>query len=212
MRHVCVAVFAGVLALATSAARVEAAGADASHGRIEGDLAVVTGLGAVVSPRGPRMAADLRLRYLWSAGLFVTYEDGPLVGSSAEPRRALATGLEVRPLFLARWARGLEIGSPYPDLIIDSFAIELGAVFLQPRGESFGSKPGLQAGLGLEVPFFPRASGLWIGFHGGLRWSDAALAGTGADTASDRGGYLLVSLSWQQVFGAHVVDLNDRAP
>src|SRR3712207_9011052 len=49
-------------------------------------LAVSAGLGATVAPRGPRATADLRLRYLDTAGVFATYEDAGLFGASAEPR------------------------------------------------------------------------------------------------------------------------------
>ena len=76
---------------------------DASDGRIDGDLAVAVGAGATFGPRDPRAALDLRFRYLWTVGAFATYEDGPLVGAAAEPRRVFATGLELRPLFIARW-------------------------------------------------------------------------------------------------------------
>jgi len=183
---------------------------DSSHGRFDGDLAVAGAAAVTMGPRGPRAGADLRLRYLSTAGLFAAYEDGPLVGSSAEPRRALALGIELRPLFLARWATGHELGAPRLDLLIDSLALELGAVFTQPEGARFGARPGLQAGLGLELPFFARASGPFLALHGGVRWSDAALSGGPLESPSDRAAYLTIALGWQQLFGAHVVDLGDR--
>jgi hypothetical protein len=183
---------------------------DTSHGRIDGDLAAELGFGATFGPRAPRATADLRLRYLWTAGAFVTYEDGPLLGGASEPRRALAAGLELRPLFIARWFNGLESGNAYADLTLDSLGLELGAVFQEPSGERFGSKPGLQAGLGVEIPILPRASGPLVGIHAGARWSDAALGGRPLATPSDRSLYLAITLAWQQVFGAHVVDAGDR--
>jgi hypothetical protein len=97
-------------------------------------------------------------------------------------------------------------------MTIDSFGLELGAVFLQPEGRSFGSRPGLQAGIGLQVPVLPHATGPLVGLHFGARWSDAVLAGRAIEGPSDRALYLLVTLGWQQVFGAHVVDVGDRAP
>lgn len=189
-----------------------AGGPDTSDGRIDGDVSASAGVGATFGPRSPRAAFDLRLRYLWTAGVFATYEDGPLVGSASEPRRAFATGLELRPLFLVRWLQGLETGNAYLDMAIDSFGLELGAVFVQPEGASFGSKPGLQAGIGFQLPVLPHATGPVIGLHGGARWSDAALGGHELEGPSDRALYLLVTVAWQQVFGAHVVDLGDRAP
>jgi hypothetical protein len=192
-------------------ARAEA-GPDTTYGRIDGDFSASVGLGATLGPRAPRAAADVRLRYMWTAGIFATYEDGPLFGGSSDPRRVFATGIEIRPLFLARWLQGLESGHPRLDLSIDSLALELGAAFVEPPGRPFGSRPGLQAGLGLQLPVLPRASGPVIGLHGGARWSDATLAGNDALGPSDRSLFLLVTVAWQQVFGAHVVDMGDRAP
>jgi len=208
--------FASAFAIAASAlTAAPARGADredTSYGRIDGDLSASFGAGATFGSRGPRAALDVRLRYLWTAGLFATYEDGPFWGSNAEPRRALATGIELRPLFLARWANGAELGNGHLDLTLDSFGLELGAVFAEPEGRPFGSRPGLQAGIGLQVPVLPRATGPVIGVHAGARWSDAALAGDYVTGAGHRSVYLLVTVAWQQVFGAHVVDLGDRAP
>lgn len=200
------------LGLAGLAGTARAAGPDTSYGRIDGDLSGSLGVGATFGPREPRAAVDLRLRYLWTAGVFATYEDAPLIGAASDPRRVFATGIELRPLFLVRWLQGLEIGQPHLDLTIDSFALELGAAFVQPPGRPFGSRPGLQAGLGLQVPVLPNATGPVIGIHGGARWSDAALSGADIVGPSDRSLYLLVTVAWQQVFGAHVVDLGDRAP
>jgi len=95
------------------------------------------------------------------------------------------------------------------DLALDSFGLELGAIFAQPIGGSFAERPGMQAGLGLELPVFARASGLWIGLHGGVRWSDAALGEGTVRGPVDRAGYLSITLAWHQFFGAHAVDFGD---
>lgn len=205
-----VAAFAVVAGVATDAHAVE--GEDTSYGRIDGDLSASAGVGATFGPRAPRAAVDLRLRYLWTAGVFATYEDGPLIDSAAEPRRVIATGIELRPLFVARWLQGLQSGNAYLDMVIDSLGLELGAVFMEPTGGKLGSRPGLQLGAGMVVPILPHASGPVIGIHGGARWSDSVLGGHTVDGPSDRAMYLLVTVAWQQVFGAHVVDLGDRAP
>lgn len=209
------AAFVGLAMVAARPARAEPDGAaktDTSHGRLDGDLAVAAGIGAAFGPRGPRAAIDLRLRYLSTAGIFATYEDGPFLASDAEPKRALAIGVELRPLFLARWAQGLESGNAWLDLTVDSFALELGAVLMQPAGRPFGRSPGLQIGVGFEIPILPHASGPYVGVHAGGRWSGAALAGDIIDAAGDRSGTLLLTLGFGQIFGAHVVDLGDRAP
>ena len=189
-----------------------AGGTDTTYGRIDGDASVVVGAGVALGPRDPRAALDARLRYLDTVGIFVTYEDGRLFGSGADPSRVLAGGLELRPLFLGRWLKGVELGHARADLLLDSFGIELGGFVAQPAGGSFGQRPGLQVGLGLELPVSGSASGLWTGLHGGLRWSDAALSGDALRGPSDRAAFLAITASWHQLFGAHVVDLRDTAP
>ena len=185
---------------------------DATYGRIDGDLAVVAGAGITVGPRSPRGTIDLRMRYLDTAGIFATYEDGKLFGDGAEPVRVLAAGIELRPLFLGRWLQDLEFRSARADLILDSIGLEIGGFFAQPIGGSLGSRPGLQLGLGLEIPVLAHASGPWIGLHGGVRWADSALGGDAIVTPADRAMFLSITVSWHQFFGAHVVDLRDTAP
>ncbi|MBX3232692.1 MAG: hypothetical protein KIT84_44050 [Labilithrix sp.] len=184
----------GALALLFAFAEV-----DSAHGRIEGDLGVAVAAGITAGPRAPRATGDLRLRYLSTAGVFGTYEEG---FASSEPRRAIATGVELRPLFLARWVTGHELGSPRADLFIDSLALELGAAFVQPDGARF--RPALQAGLGLELPFFDRAEGLFAGLHVGARWSDAALAGNAGGGPSDRALFASLTLGWQELFAGPI--------
>ncbi|MEO6420654.1 MAG: hypothetical protein ABIP39_14675, partial [Polyangiaceae bacterium] len=162
--------------------------------------------------RGPRATMDFRIRYIDTIGAFATYEEGPLIGSSTDPRRVFSTGLEVRPLFIARWLEGHEWGSSRADLTLDSFGLELGAFFAEPRGAAFGSRPGFQLGLGLETPVLTHASGPWIALHAGVRWSDTALGGGVLDGPVDRSLYLTVTVAWHQFFGAHVVDVRDTAP
>jgi len=183
-----------------------------SYGRIDGDVTLVFAAGGVIADRGPRAEAELRLRYLESAGLFASYEDGPLVGASSKPPRVLAVGLELRPMFLFRWLEGLETDRARVDLALDSIGLELGVVFSQPSGAAFASRPGAQVGLGVELPIAANASGPWIGVHGGLRWSDTALASGVVQSVDDREAYLAITLAWHQVISAHVVDVGDRAP
>jgi hypothetical protein len=205
------ALVGALLALAPRDARGQDT-VDPSYGRIEGDLSLVVGAGATIASSGPRAEGELRLRYLESAGLFAAYEDGPLVGSGAEPQRVLATGLEVRPLFLFRWLQGHETRRAWLDLTLDSFGLEMAATWSQPVGSSFASERGLQAGLGLEIPILPQATGPWIGLHGGLRWSDAALGSGAIAGPDDRVAFLAITLAWHQLVSAHLVDLGDRAP
>jgi hypothetical protein len=186
--------------------------AEPTYGRVEGDICFVVGAGAVVAARGPRAAGELRLRYLESAGLFATYEDASLIGSDSEPNRVIAAGLELRPLFLYRWLRGLEVRRARLDLAFDSIGLEMGVTASQPTGGALASRTGMQVGLGVEVPFDPRASGAWVQLHGGMRWGTDALAVGSIRDPEDRSAYLTITLAWHQVFSAHLVDLGDEAP
>jgi hypothetical protein len=175
-------------------------------------MGVVLGAGVAVGPDAPRGALDQRLRYLETAGLFFTYEDGAIFGSGAEPIRVLSGGIEVRPLFLARWLKDREIGNARLDLAIDALGLELGGFFAQPQGEQLTTRPGLQFGLGLELPILTQASGPWIGLHGGMRFSDAELGGRATSDPADKAFFLAITLEWHQIVGTHVVDPFDRAP
>ena len=205
------AVATAALLAAEGAARADGV-VDPSYGRVEGDLTLVAGLGATVAEGGSRPEGELRVRYLESLGLFGAYEDAPLVGASSEPRRVLVGGLEVRPLFLYRWLQGHETQRAWLDLAVDSFGIELGAVGMQPAGAGFASDLGVQAGLAFEVPLLPDATGPWVGLHGGLRWSEAALTTGSVHGSDDRSAFLSITLAWHQVVVAHVVDVGDEAP
>jgi hypothetical protein len=185
---------------------------DATYGRVEGDLTLVAGAGGVVAPRGPRGEAELRVRYLESVGIFAAYEDGPFFASQAEPARFFLAGAEVRPLFLFRWLKGHETSHAVLDLVIDSIGLEFGATFAQPAGGGFASSPGVEVGLGSEVPVLGRGTGLWVGLRGGLRWSEAALATGTIRSADDRSAYVALTFAWHQVFAAHLADVGDEAP
>jgi hypothetical protein len=181
-------------------------------GRIDGDTTLGLGAGCVIATGGPSVEADIRVRYLDSAGLFATYEDSRLIGAAGEPLRLLGAGFEIRPLFLARWLQGLETGSARVDLAIDSLGIEIGGLLYQPAGGSLGSRSGLELGLGVELPVLTTATGPWIGIHGGVRWSEAALAGDLVQGPDDRSFYIALTVAWHQVVGAHLIDMGDGLP
>jgi hypothetical protein len=184
---------------------VRHANVDTTYGRLEGDLGLSIGLGATFGPSAPRGTIEVRLRYLDTVGIYGEYEDG-LGAADSNPRRVFGTGLEIRPLFLARWLVGSEMSAPWLDLFLDSFGLELGTFYEQPAGEMAGNRPGLQASLGLELPLLPRASGPWIGLHGGARWDDPTLGGESPSF------FVVVTLAYHQILAAHLVDFADVAP
>jgi len=199
-------------AFALSAADIRAESPDTTYGRVEGDLTLAVGLGGALTPRGVRGAGELRLRYMDSAGIYASYEDSSVFRAATESRDVVCAGIEVRPLFFYRWLRGRETQWPRLDLLIDSIGLELGAVFAQPAGTAFGSQPGLEAALGVEMPILDRAMGPWVALHGGLRWSDAELASRIVRDANDRSAFLLVTLAWHLIEASHMVDLGDESP
>jgi|GEM_PF-396775 len=201
----------GTIAVKAAAAAAARGPGDTTYGRIAGDVSFVAGAGVTVAPHGVRAVGDLRVRYIETVGLFADYEEGG-VGASMDPRRVVSGGVEIRPLFVARWLNGYEWASPRLDLAFDSIGIALGAFVAQPLGGAFAERPGFQLGLGVEAPIFERAAGPWIGLHGGARWSDVVLGGSPVGGPSDRSLFLSITLSWHAFVGAHVVDAGDRAP
>jgi len=190
---------------------VERANVDTTYGRIDGDVGISVGAGATFGPNAPRATLDVRLRYLETAGVFLSYEDG-LSATASDPRRVVAAGLELRPLFLARWLSGREWSVARLDLAFDSLGIEIGGFVAEPVGRAFVASPGFQASLGIEVPILPSANGPWIGLHGGARWSDEAVEGAPVMSAFDRSLFLTLTVAYHQVLGAHLVDVRDVAP
>jgi len=192
-----------VLGLA-GASRVAHAGGDTSYGRVEGDLELAPGAGVTVASYGVRPTLDLRARYLSMAGVFVTYEDS--LQRAADPARQVATGVELRPLFVVRWLQGLESGSPTLDLLVDSFGLELGAFFAQPPAAGFGARMGVQASLGLELPLFAHAEGLFLTAHGGVRLSDRWVSEASfAGPERERAAFLTLGLAWHEIAFAGIL-------
>ena len=157
--------------------------------------------------RGVRGSLDVRYRYLQSAGIFVTYEEG--FGAGAEPLRLILSGFEVRPLFLARFLQNKELGSPRFDLLIDSIALELGAFVAQPAFGGFGDSAGLSFGLAAEFPLLPRVSTPFIAFRAAFRWSREALSAADTSTIDVRAFVFTVAFGYQAIFHTHVVDMGD---
>lgn len=200
-----VALAAGVaLACTGSSARADDDD-DGAYGRLAGDLTLAVGVGSALGRGGPSLFAELDARYLDTAGVWLAFADG--LGSDERVfDRSLAVGLEASPLFLGRFARGLEQGPATLDLTLDSLAVGVGAFWATPdRSEG----PGLELRLGFDVPLIGRASGPWIGARGALRLRGTDLAGR-ADDGTGAGSYAGLVVAWHQVVGAHLVDAADR--
>lgn len=142
-------------------------GGDGVYGRFDGDLALTLGLGVELdgNTRGALLGRAL---YYHSAGLVLGYSDA-FGADDAQITRLGFAGVEIRPLFLPRWALDLEFNTPTLDLALDSLA--LGAsVYRAYRSEAAGgARSGIELSLGFGVPLFGRAQGLWLEARGFLR-------------------------------------------
>lgn len=185
--------------------------ADGSYGRVEGDLLFVGELAAGLGLGGFQLETHVSLLYLSTAGGYVRYVEA--FGNDAAPySRGFALGVELRPLFLGRYGLDLEKGPPHADLLLDSLTLLLGTTWLAPRSGGLEPEPGIELGLGLEVPFLPRASGPHVGVAALARWGAEDISGAVERDLLERGSMLLFSFSWHQVFDADVVDLRDPSP
>jgi hypothetical protein len=133
------------------------------------------------------MGARGTAHFLWMAGAYASYHT---VQSTTSPTQGLSVGVDFRPLFMIRWSYGVERGPGWWDLTVDSLSLGLGVYWQEPRDGSFGADRGLEGGVGIGLPLFARANGLWLEPRGLLRWADA---GTAAKPAA------LLLLSWHGV-------------
>lgn len=182
----------------------DSSNSDGAYGRFKGRLEIGVGLGAEFSADTPLLTARLTLHYFSTAGVYAMYAAN-VTGSASEPVSAsspstssapsrLSAGIDLRPLFLPRFALDYEQGPAFLDLTIDSFSLALGAFWQQQApGESFGEVRGVEASIGGGLPLFGSATGFWIRFRGFGRWQTDVLEPTSAEWAG------LVLLAWQQV-------------
>jgi hypothetical protein len=189
-----------------------AGGSDGAYGRLEGDVTLVAGVGGevVATPRRWLGTAELRARYLDAAGVVVSYQEGDAFGratSYGELRRGFGAGVEIRPLFPVRFLKNFETGGGFADLVLDSFGLEMQAWWSAQEGSAV-SRPGLSLGLGVEVPFAPHATGVWLRISPQVRWTAPRLEGDPVE--GSRMFVLSIGLAWHQVVDAHIVDAGDR--
>ena len=183
---------------------------DGFYGRFDGDLELRLHAGAAFAKGGPALAASVTALYLSSVGVYAHYTDA--LGSDAPwVARSIATGVILAPLFLARFGRNLEQGPAHLDLFIDSLGFEVGAFWDAPRGAGLRPAAGLELALVLGVPILPRASGPFLGLRGALRFRADDAAARASGDIIDRGAVLSLTLGWNQILPAHLVDAGDRS-
>lgn len=188
--------------------------ADGVYGRLDGDLLVVAEAGAAIAEGGPAVLMGARALYLSTAGIYGRWIEG-FDRAELVTGRSVAVGVELRPMFLARLAQDWERGPAHLDLLLDSFALDLGAFFWSPVDGRLHTYPGFEVGAGLEVPVLPSATGPRVGVMGSLRVSHGdvgapAVPGRAAhDELDARSSAVLVTLSWHHVLDAGIVDAGD---
>jgi hypothetical protein len=155
---------------ASATARAEPIG-DGVYGRLDGTIDLGVAAGVELEKDEPRGALRMSGHYWWTAGGYVRYSDG-FGSNDARPLRALGFGADLRPLFLPRFALDLQHGPAWLDLGLDSLSLNAGAYFAQPSSGSFGDERGFDLGLGLGVPLFAEAAGLWLDLRAERRFAD----------------------------------------
>lgn len=206
MNRTSLASFAAALAVLVTGSPALSAPNDGVYGRLDGDLDLSLGAGVAIAKGGALGALLGRAVFLDTVGLYATYADA---FDSAQPLvRSFSTGVELRPLFLARWASGLETGPATLDLAIDSLALQLGTYWASPSRSSSSSTPGLEVGAGFEIPLLAHASGPWLGVRGALRWRAGDFAGT-SETAAERGAIAFFTFSWHERVTSRIADAGD---
>ncbi len=146
-------------------------GADGVYGRFDGNIDLGLAAGIELDAGEPRAVLRASGHYLSSAGVYFRYEEG-FGSNDPRPLRVAALGIDVRPLFLPRFALDLEHGPALLDLTLDSLSLSAGAYVAQPQLESFGDERGFDLGLGLGVPLCGEARGLWLETRAERRFAD----------------------------------------
>jgi len=195
------------VALALSAHVARADETDGAYGRLDGDLLLQGSAGVALALGGPHIAVDVRALYLSTAGIYARYTDA-CGQRNAAFERDVATGVEVRPLFLGRWAQDKEKGPPRFDLLLDSLSFQFGAAWQQKQGLAFVALPAFEIGIGFEFPLLARASGPHIGMEGVAR-VDALNTSVHHDIL-DQGSMFLFTVSWHQMVKVGLSDFKDR--
>ena len=186
--------------------------ADGSYGRLEGDTSASVELGARIAAaprphRGAGLAARGRFLFLHSLGVVGQYDEG---FGLAPFGRSASGSVELRPMFLARWASAMEGGPARADLIIDSIALTMGVYGTWPSPSDCLRCPdfGMESGVGFEVPFFAEASTPYVALRAAVRWT---LVDRGSDLPSPPAtGLFTLTIGYRQIFTTHLVDLADR--
>lgn len=186
---------------------------DGAYGRLRGDgsFAIEAGTSLTLGPKayaGESLALRGAIFYVRTVGLVAHYDES--FDLEAQPtRRSFAGALEVRPLFLGRFARDMERGPPWMDLTLDSLGISMGVWGAMPQRRfcpprNCPSDYGMQAGLGIDLPLWADADSMYVAFDANLRW-----ALSGPRDLPPPAVMLTLTLGYQHGFSFGLVDAGD---
>jgi hypothetical protein len=184
-------------------------GTDGVYGRLDGDVDLSLAAGTELLRGGPGATATLRALYLQTAGFYVGYTSS-FGNHSAVPPRSLAMGVGLRPMFLPRWGNDKEQGPAILDLTLDSMTFDIGTIWAADQAGSFNQSPGIELGVGIEVPLTQDASGPWLGARGAVRWRGAELASKESGDPANLGPVIFLTFAWHVLVSTHIVDMGDR--
>jgi hypothetical protein len=145
---------------------------DGVYDRFDGDLDLGMAVGAEFGSAG-RVDPALRAsaHYFSIAGVYLS---GRIKAGDGSAPSLFGAGVDLRPLFVPRWAKGYETGPDFLDLTLDSLSLSLGAYWSERASRSPDSSTGFDAQFGFGVPLLASASGPWLEARGALRYPDAA--------------------------------------
>ena len=153
-------------------ARAAPAAADGVYGRFGGNIDWSVKVGGLYDTRGIGASGGFSLHYFSLVGV-----NGDLSssrdGEAGAPRTSVSLGLELRPLFLPRWALGHQRGPEWLDLALDSVALGFGGYF-GLLGEEPHRPRGFTVSTGAGLPLSPSASGPWLEVRAFRRFPDAS--------------------------------------
>jgi hypothetical protein len=162
---------------------------DGVYGRFRGDTDISLKLGGMLRGEGLAGSVGGSVHYYSLLGVTADYSES--LASDAPDARSVSAGIELRPLFLPRWALGLERGPAWLDLALDSLAAGIGAYFSDAEVDGQNAR-GMWLSLGAGVPLASCASGPWLEARALRRFPDQS-------AALDAHNALFVYLSWHHI-------------
>ncbi|MEO6598634.1 MAG: hypothetical protein ABIQ16_02095 [Polyangiaceae bacterium] len=145
---------------------------DGVYDRFDGDLDLGFALGAEFGSAG-RVAPALRAsaHYFSIAGVYLS---GRIKAGGDSAPALFGAGVDLRPLFVPRWAKGYETGPDLLDLTLDSISLSVGGYWSEHASLSPDSNKGFEAQVGCGLPLLATAGGPWLEARGALRYPDGA--------------------------------------